>query len=504
MNAHIADKHILAQAIRSSHGLTIIGILVPIIVMHYFGEKVFVSPLFAFASVVFVLLIVALCFNQKIALYILTAGLIAFEEFELSNSYAYHQQGVSSSILGMRIAGVSAIDAVTLLFLLFVVIRRIADAQEYRTKFWSPSDMFFLPFVLAYGFGMVTGYFQRLTISHFTWELRDVFYIAAFYYITSRTFTHRKDIVVLLSVILGTFALKSLFFIYRYLEGEGLFYGYGYYRVALGSDIPLIALAAIACIVGFILSRGHSILLRVVLFICIAYTSVLLVASIGRSTYILTVVSLVIVFILLRKDIGIRHILATIGMGFFGGFIFYFYVLTPENRELISYAISTAFNWYEAIQLYSDLSMGQRIIEFINIWETLSRNSAWLWGLGWGAPWTELVIHHPFDQGSFSWEEQYSGIHTTAHIDAIYFLHKVGIIGTILIYATHVRFLVASIQSFSTDSSAMLKLVSICLIVMIVMFFPNYTYFVKLKLLLGITFGAIAVFSGSIRKVTVA
>lgn len=67
------------------------------------------------------------------------------------------------------------------------------------------------------------------------------------------------------------------------------------------------------------------------------------------------------------------------------GLFFYFYIIDDENRELISYTISTAFLWVEAIRLYNDLSIGQRILEMINIRTTLVKDGTILRGNGWGS-----------------------------------------------------------------------------------------------------------------------
>jgi hypothetical protein len=179
-------------------------------------------------------------------------------------------------------------------------------------------------------------------------------------------------------------------------------------------------------------------------------------------------------------------------MGLLGGVVFYLTVLTPVQRELVGYLLGSAFNWFGAVAVAGDMSIGQRVLEIINVGETLSRSGAWLWGLGWGAPWSEIAVHHPFDKGSFPIQEQLTGVHTTAHLDFVYFVLKVGIIGAALIYSGLLRFCLAAFRLAKAETGKLPKLALIGILVFLIVVIPNYVYFVKLKCLMGIAFGCIA------------
>jgi hypothetical protein len=172
----------------------------------------------------------------------------------------------------------------------------------------------------------------------------------------------------------------------------------------------------------------------------------------------------------------------------------YTFFLPEGLREAIAYAMTVAFNWVDALKLYGDLSFGTRLLEVINVWAVLQREGALLWGLGWGAPWSEIAIHLPFDGGAFDIEEQYSGIHVQTHIDMITFMLKVGIIGTLIIYWSLLRFCVAAVRLYRGLASPAEQWTLMALILMLLIFLPNFLYFIRLKYLLGFALAGAAVF----------
>jgi hypothetical protein len=227
------------------------------------------------------------------------------------------------------------------------------------------------------------------------------------------------------------------------------------------------------------------------------YFTVMLIAGLGKLTYLQAAYSLLLVFVLHRQEVHLRTVLAVIAFGAAGSLLVFFTVLPAEGRTMISYALSSAFNWWDALKLYGDLSFGTRLLEVINVWEVLMREGAVLWGLGWGAAWREIAMPMPFDSGSFDVTEQYTGVHIQTHIDAITFMLKVGILGTIAIYASLFRFWIAAFRMYRRQRSAWEKWALMALMLMIAIFAPNYLYFIRLKYLLGFALAGVAVFAGT-------
>lgn len=466
-----------------------------LLLMFFFGIKILSTPLYSVAGLIFVMLLIILFYNIRLATYILLAGLVAFEEHTMGDTFIYFNPEPSSILMEMRIAGVGLIDAVTLLFLIPVLLKEFILWYQERKKFFIRSDLYFIPLFIAFTYGAITGSFSALSLNQYFGDLRILFYVVSFYFVVSRTFRTKQHVAIALVIIIATFFLKTLFFVYRYASGGGVLTGYDYRRIALGSDIPMMAIFTLTFVIAVILTQDQPMKKRIFLFLAVGYASFFLVSSLGRTTYIFTVVSLLLLYVLLRRQIPVQYIFFTLGVGTLGGLIFYFFVMNEVSRELLTYALSSAFNWSEAIQVYGDLSIGERLLEMINIWTNLMREGAVLWGLGWGASWREIAVHHPFNNGSFAFTEQISGIHTSAHVDAIHFLLKVGIIGVLLIYASHVAFVKRALQLFRQQALRVDKISILVLLIMLVIIIPNYLYFVKLKLLLGVVFGCVAVFS---------
>jgi hypothetical protein len=457
-----------------------------------FGKQMIASPLYAGVALLLVVVILVLFFDTKLGVYIGAAGLVLIEEFDLSSTRAFFEYGHSNSVLAMRILGVSFMDAFTLFFVLPVLIREWTHWR--RTGEWRvfPLDRFFLPIIAVYIFGATRGLFNALTMSSFTWEARDIIHIVGWYFIVSRILSTKRDVVVFMSVLLGTFSAKTLLFAYRMAAGQGLFSGYDFFRPAMGADVPFMTIPLIATVAASLicthLSRGR----RMLLFLLAAYWGVWFVQSLGRASYITAVIALAVVFVILWRDMRRREVAYTVGAAAAGGVAYSFLFLSALNRALVGLKFTTAFNWSDAISLYKDISIGQRLLEVVNIAETLSRSGAWLWGLGWGAPWSEIVVKHPVDVSSFQYMEAVRGVHTLAHLDPIYFLLKVGIIGAAILYLSYLRFAAVAIRLVRRERDIWVRLSAVIALAMIIVFVPNYVYHIKLKLFLGMAFGTLS------------
>jgi hypothetical protein len=457
-----------------------------------FGKDIMEAPLRAvFVAAVPVLLALAVL-RPRMALFVGAAVVIAIEEFELTSTDAYFESGIAKSILATRIAGLSFMDAFTLILLLPVLLReweRWRQTGRWRTM---PMDRYFLPVLAVYAFGATQGLFNALTFSHFTWEARDILTILAWYFIASRAMERPRDGVVLVAVLLGAFFLKSFLFLYRLVAGQGLFYGFDFYRPALGADVPFMAVPLITLLAASVLLRQVRARWKLVIALLAGYWSVWFVQSLGRASYITATAAMVVIAVVHRKQLRSAQVAVTAGAAALGGVVYYFIVLSAVNRELLGQVFQTTINWVDAVTLYQDLSIGQRLLEIMNISETLTRAGAWLWGLGWGAPWSEIAVKMPVDVAAFEYMESVRGVHTSAHLDALYFLLKVGILGTVVLYAGWLRFAAAGIRMLAREQDRWERLALTAVVAMLIIFIPNYVYFIKLKVLLGLAFAVLS------------
>ncbi len=446
----------------------------------------------AFAMLVAAISLVII--DLRSALFLFLVFLFSYEEFNLSSTEAFKQLGSTTSVVAVQVFGLTLMDVAIAVFLLALVIRELFESRE--RGYWKilPLDVYFLPLLILYIFAAINGLFHYLKPGNYTWELKDVGYVVAFYFLASRVFRKPGDysrIAVMCLVVIFT---KSIFFIVRYSLGGGLFSGYEYRRLFMGSDIPFMAMALLIWVGMYFVYKSESHRLRFAMLAIIGYFTVLVIASLGRATIVLSTVTLVAIFLLFRKEVGIKTVLTALGFLVLGGLVFYNFILSEGNRALISYVMQSAFNWFDAVVLYSDMSIGQRVLSAINIWETLSREGALWWGLGWGAPWYELVIKHPLDMSSFGLMEQYTGVHTAAHFDPVHFLLKVGILGVVVIYGTFLRFWWKGISLIKQQVSRIDTWTVLAFFVMFSVIMFNFMYYTRLKFLIGLSFAAFAVY----------
>jgi len=443
--------------------------------------------------IVVVTVLVLIVVDYRLSLYVFVLFLFAYEEFDLQSSEAFVND-TSTSILLVRIMGISIMDFATVLFLLPVLLRDWRSSM--RTGAWRflQSDVLLVPIIIIYSWGVILGPFHMRSLSDFTWELRHIGHVLTFYYIFSRTFVRKEHLKTFFLLGGSVFLLKNVAFVLRYLSGGGLEYGIEYTRIILGSDLTLTAISFCASVAALLMfpkvGRGA----RYTILLLAIYFAIMFLGGLGRFTYLFTAVNLVIIYYLNRKRVNLQMVIATIVLTTISVALYFELFLSPSNKQVISYAMTSAFNWWDALQLYGDLSLGTRLFEVMNVWETLGRSHAWLWGMGWGAPWQELAALQPYDAGSFGLGEQISGVHVQAHIDATIYILKVGIVGTLILYGSFFRFWKNGVQQFRRETSDMERYILLLLLMMVVIIAPNYVYFIRLKILLGFSLAGIGLY----------
>ncbi len=458
------------------------------------GDRLTSSPAQLAGVLVALAAVVLAAVNYRLALLLFTAFLFAYEEFNLASQEAFVEENITNTVLAVKLFGFALMDVMSLLLLLPVLVREWRRAIEHGSVRFLPADRWMLPLLLVWVFGMLTGWFTKMSFSAYTWDLRMLGHVLVFYVIYSRTFTQRRDYTIAILIGAGVFIVKQSAFLWRYVSGAGLDMG-GITRVLLGSDLPLTALFLCLSVASYILFRQERDWKRQLALGMSVYFTIMLIAGLGKLTYLQASYSLVMIYILHRRDISSKSVLKLLGAAGAAAVLVYMVLLPPGVRETVAYALGSAFNWVDAVKLYGDLSFGTRLLEIINVWAVLQREGAVLWGLGWGAPWSEIAVHMPFDGGAFAVEEQYTGIHVQTHIDAITFMLKVGIAGTLIVYWSLLRFWAASLQMYRKLPSATEKWTLMALMLMLVIFVPNFLYFIRLKYLVGFALAGAAVFS---------
>ncbi|MDX9759706.1 MAG: hypothetical protein RBU27_11145 [Bacteroidota bacterium] len=489
----------------------VLGMVLLLVVM---GEEMVARPILAVSILMMAAAAALMLIDFRLALLLLVAFLFGYEEFNLSSEQAFVEENIAGTVMSVQIFGFALMDVISLVFLVPVLLREWRHAVTIGRWRWLRADLLLLPVIAVWAYGIVPGLLNMHTRGDFTWDLRMLAHVLVFYFIFSRSFIDRRDYLAALLVGGSVFLLKHGLFFFRYLTGGGLQTGM-YHRVLLGSDLPLTALALALTITALFVYRdawsrpesaarsalntavatpsrartGHGVLLLLA-----AYFTVMLVAGLGKLTYLQASYSLALVFVLHRREIRLRTVLMVIAAGVASSLLVFLTVLPSEGRETIVYALTSAFNWVDALKLYGDLSFGTRLLEIINVWAVLQREGAVLWGLGWGAAWTEIAAHLPFDGGAFAVEEQYTGVHVSTHIDALTFLLKVGVIGTLIIYASYLRFFTAAFGLYRGQRAPWERWTLMALMLMLLIFIPNYLYFIRLKYLLGFALAGVAIF----------
>lgn len=471
-------------------------VLLTLIVLLVFGEKMTASPAYAMSVAVMLGAVILMIIDFRLALLLFVGFLFAYEEFNLTSEQAFVEKNIENTVIAVTLFGVSLMDLVSVVLLVPVLLREWRRAVETGRWRWFRTDLFLLPLLAVWIWGMIPGMANMHSMSDFTWDLRMLAHVVVFYFIFSRAFETRRDILLALLVGGGVFLAKHAMFFYRFVSGGGLETEM-YSRVMLGSDLPLTALALGLTVAAVLIFRRSRSELRPVLLPLTVYFIVMLIAGLGKLTYLQAVYSLIMIWILHRRQISLRSVAGVFAAGAAAAALVFAVILPPGIRDTVLYALTYAFNWWDALRLYGDLSFGTRLLEIINIWDQLVREGALLFGQGWGAAWRELAVHMPFDGGAFAIEEQYSGVHVQAHIDAVTFMLKVGIIGMLIIYGSMFRYWLTGIRLYRTSMPPWQRWTLIALLLMIVIFAPNYLYFIRLKYLLGFALAGITVFAST-------
>ena len=460
------------------------------------GEKLVSSPAQLAGLLVAIAAAVLALVNYRAALLLFTAFLFAYEEFNLASQEAFVEENIANTVVAIKIFGFALMDVMSLLLLLPVLVHEWRKALETGSLRMLPGDRWLLPLLLVWVYGMLSGWFTKLSFSTYTWDLRMLGHVLVFYVIYSRTFTERKDYTIAVAIGAGVFMLKQVVFLWRYVSGAGLDTG-GIKRVLLGSDLPLTAVFLCLSVVSWILFREERNWKRPLALALSVYFTIMLIAGLGKLTYLQASYSLVMIYVLHRRDISGRNVLKLFGVAGGAALLVYMVMLPEGVRDTVAYALSNAFNWVDALKLYGDLSFGTRLLEVINVWAVLLREGAVLWGLGGGAPWSEIAVHMPFDGGAFDVAEQYSGVHVQTHIDAITFMLKIGVGGTLLVYWSFLRYWGAGLRAYRRLTRPSERWTLMALLLLIVILVPNYLYFIRLKYLLGFALAGAALFAFS-------
>ncbi len=477
----------------AGHRAELLLVVAVCLLMVVAGGKLTSSPAAAGAAMFTGVAVFVMLSDMRVALFAFAVFLFGYEEFDLSSTEAFFS-GQNSTVLGVRILGVSLMDFLSALLLVPVVVREWLHARRTGRVRVFDADMLLVPLLLLWVYGAILGFFHTRTASTYTWELRDLGHVFVFYVIFSRTFDRTRDVFVFLATGGVVFFAKNGVFIARWLRGGGLdVTGGEYSRILLGSDLTLTAFFLCLTVAAQLVLRPMPRWARIGLGVLSMYLTVMLMAGLGRLTYLLTAAGLVMIFVLNRRQVRTRTIVVTIGLGALAAWLFFAAALDESSRRMISYALSSAFSWKDAVMLYGDLSIGARVLEIVNIWTTLSAHGAVLWGLGWGAPWQEYILH-PFDLGSFDIMDQIRGEHVNAHIDAVQFMLKLGVVGTVLLYAAFFRIWRRGVRLYHVTHERLDRFTLLAVLTLFVVIVPNFIYFIRLKFLLGFVIAAIALY----------
>lgn len=513
-------------------------VLLSVLLLIVAGDKMAASPAYALSVFVMLGAVILMVIDFRLALLLFVGFLFAYEEFNLTSQEAFVEKNIENTVIAVKLFGFALMDLVSVVLLVPVVLREWRRAVETGRWRWFRTDLFLLPLLAVWIYGMIPGIAHMQSFSDFTWDLRMLAHVAVFYFIFSRAFETRRDILLALLVGGGVFLAKHAMFLFRFVTGGGIETGV-YRRVMLGSDLPLTAFALGLTVAALLIFRrrkedgafgadagdhriaehpaagrqsdaasgtpaarmaspiGMSSALRTTLLLLTVYFIVMLIAGLGKLTYLQALYSLVMIWILHRRDIRPRAVLGVAVTGLAVGTLVVMTLVPPAIRDTLLYALTHAFNWWDALKLYGDLSFGTRLLEIVNIWDQLVRHGAVFFGQGWGAAWRELTVHMPFDGGAFAVEEQYSGVHVQAHIDAITFMLKVGIVGTLIIYGVFFRYWLTGIRLYRTRMPGWQRWTLMGLLLLIVIIAPNYLYFIRLKYLLGFALAGITVFAAT-------
>lgn len=359
--------------------------------------------------------------------------ILLVEEFPISQGIFQERWYVYTSFYDIRILGLGVLDVMLVSLVLSVLLRTIsarAAIMDLDSRVSRLLARLWTTLVLLSVFGIVNGVFHAVSIKHLVSDLRTFAYLLGFSFVAWKTM-RREDISLIFSGFIALSALKSMVYLYRLFTGTGVQHNL-LLRTILGSDLAFLAvgaLFAISVLSLLNLPRWK----QALLFIVVCLNMVIIFNSAGRSNILLLAIALAILA-LINKCLGVlKFFLIAIAISL--GFLYIYY--GKGALDFLTFKLVSSFHWTLSIYKFGSYTTGTttvRLIELLNIVETLKSEGKLLLGLGWGSGWSDIFFPLPPDPTFSIFSPLEGSVHLSAHTDVAWLLLKTGVIGVIVYY----------------------------------------------------------------------
>lgn len=337
--------------------------------------------------------------------------------------------------------------------------------------------------------GAILSPFYWKSFIEFTREFRNMLYISIGYYFISDIIKTKSQVNEIVKFFLFAESIRLIFAFYDFINGFGIEFQGAIIRYTLLSDsfmifIYFVILTTYYNFIGinfqnlfyfpFYLFSIFSIIYLggkaswILLFLCVII--LLFTQSRKISKYFISLIMVIIPLIVIIREF-----------------------ITSDVKFILGNLLNNIFD-LKNINNINDLSTLGRLFEIINVSTFLWIKKSFLWGLGWGAQWYEIAIRHPLDLGSFPEEELFSGWHTLVHLDPLYLILKIGIIGTLLFYLIFYEIIKEGFRIVKSNSDNYIKYIIISILLSIFLIIVNGLTFSVTTVFLGIFLGLLTPF----------
>ena len=266
-------------------------------------------------------------FRIDFSLYLFVFTVLIFDQFAIPG-FASVTHDVSFFLNLKEISYVPFFEAgmispfeIHLLFITVALLLHIAIQKEFALKpipVWGSFLFFFVCFVLAFLNGMRTGGDFLVGL----WEIRALFYLCLMYLIVPQILNSKKQITLLLWVIIIGITIKALQGFFRFAE---LGFTTGGHAVLTNHEDPVFMVTVFVLLIGFMLYQtGHKQKLWLLLFLVILVVGFYVAQR--RAAYGSLIVSISAILVLLpalKRIQFLKYFLPVLSILLVYGFIFW-------------------------------------------------------------------------------------------------------------------------------------------------------------------------------------
>ncbi|MCH8494535.1 MAG: hypothetical protein LAT57_02745 [Balneolales bacterium] len=429
-------------------------------------------------------------FRIDFSLYLFVFTVLLFEQFAIpgfptiTREIYFFNNLKEISYVPFFNAGVVSPFEIHVLFITFGLFLHITMRRSFALKpitVWASFLFFFACFVLAFLNGIRGGGDFLVAL----WEIRALFYFCLMYLIVPQILNTKKQLNILIWVLIVGITIKALQGVYRFVD---MGFTTGGFAVLTNHEDPVFIVTLFALLIGFLIFKTGD-KQKMFLLISLIFLIVGFYVAQRRATYgsLIVVISAVIILLpTIKRNQFLKYFLPVLALLFVYGFVFWNDVSSSVGRP--AQMIKSAFVEPDHRTNFSDYSSNlYRDNENYNLAQTVVNNTAI--GTGFGKRYDQPI---PLIDIRFTLRDY------IPHNQIYWVIAKMGAIGFFAFWFFFNSFVAKGTQVFTRLEDPYLKAVTLFILIavinqMVVSFFDLQLTYYRTMIYLGCLMGLLPV-----------